>query len=164
MFTKTSILAILFFLAGCSTFDNQKHFQQIDHETAVNYVHSVSNLSGLDYRKEAAPKIYIIDDTFAFKKAICGRYITECGLDVPLALYVRTTQTIYVDSSKVSDFPLDAILVHELVHYLQDINHYKASCMAVESQAYEVQFKYMKVIPRHPIEFYAENSCRVDGW
>ncbi len=116
-------------------------------------------------QQNAVPKIFIVDNIFAFKKKICGVYLMECGLEIPAAIYLKDIKTIYVDSSRADrSFPLDAILVHEMVHYLQDINHLKRSCLDIEGQAYSVQYQYQNITPQYPIQYYAENSCRMNGW
>ena len=61
-----------------------------------------------------------------------------------LAIYDRRNKTIYVsDDVNANDPTLEITLVHETVHYLQDINGYTESLgeyiVCTESEAYDIQ-------------------------
>lgn len=62
------------------------------------------------------------------------------------ALYSVKTRNVYlVENWNPNDLHDDAALLHELVHYLQQLNNVKAPCLAAnEPQAYHLQIEWVR--------------------
>jgi hypothetical protein len=62
------------------------------------------------------------------------------------ALYSRTEQTIFLSQAwNYNDVGDRGALLHELVHYLQQLNHVKAECVAAyERQAYDLHMAWLR--------------------
>lgn len=75
----------------------------------------------------------------------------EFTLDIIIALYNHQIDTIIVNEEfDIEKFEHHHILVHELVHYLQDINGITDKCVQnLEPIAYELQDKWQKEV-NHP--------------
>lgn len=68
------------------------------------------------------------------------------GTAQPQAIYKPEQRTIYLRDNWTPDTLLNrAVLVHELVHYLQDTNNVKAPCeRAHEAQSYSLELDWLR--------------------
>jgi len=76
----------------------------------------------------------------------------EQGIELPVvnAVYVPEDKTIYVsDRISLNDPKIESTMVHEIVHYLQDITGYTRSLeghiACTEADAYDVQMLWQKI-------------------
>lgn len=143
-------------------------------QTLLGYVNWLTQNSNFEYEGQPLPSIKVIS-----KNAIQVLAYTQETIDslkakgqepTPIvALYDDTTDTIIVNEDfDIMNFEYHHILVHELVHYLQDINGITDDCIQnLESIAYELQEKWMDEVD-HPADrpnalFVALIAAHCDG-
>lgn len=113
------------------------------------YIKFIKEWTSYKYNGEPLPKIKIeraeLVQIFAFGDYEYAQAESK-GIELPtvLGLYDGDRKTIYVSDLVDPNEPMFSVtLVHELVHYLQDINGYTASLdghlSCTESEAYDVQ-------------------------
>ncbi len=132
------LLPVLLSLMGCANQPSQldsAQAQQLSNQAAA-----------IAHRKpERAPPIYLIDNWVAFKHISCGSYMVGCaGLGTINAFYTYIDDAVFVNTSVLRE-PLNAVLIHELVHHLQAKQHDRRPCIDREQEAYEVQQVYSKI-------------------
>ncbi len=123
----------------------------IDIETnLLTYVNFATKWTSYLYLSEPLPKIKIERDGLVQIYAY-GDYVVaqaernQKSLPAVNAIYDRYNKTIYIsDKVDLKNKSLEVTLVHEIVHYLQDINGYTDSLgdqniACTESEAYDVQ-------------------------
>ena len=79
-----------------------------------------------------------------------ARDAVRTGDNQTVAVYVDETKTIYLPATWKADSAADlSILVHEMVHHLQNVNHLKFGCLAErEELAYQAQEAWLKLFGR----------------
>lgn len=93
---------------------------------------------------ESVPPVYIIESWAMFKRIACMQYGAACGLGVANAIYSPLDQIILINYSVLSE-PLNDVLIHELVHHLQNRQHDRRDCLDREAEAYRTQQLYSHV-------------------
>lgn len=145
---KTFILSIVFSVYASMAFANR--------EIIMTYIDWLVANSEFEYNGEELPLIgkmsfdeiqKLAYGEEAVERAANGEY----ELDVIIALYNHNIDTIIVNEDfDIENFEHHHILVHELVHYLQDINGITDACVQnLEPIAYELQDKWQKEVD-HP--------------
>jgi len=111
----------------------------------TSYSHSGEPLPKVKIEKHAFVQIYAYGD-FVYAQA----EFNNIKLPTVNAVYVVDSKTIYIsDQINLNDAVTSATIVHEVVHYLQDINGYTESLgeylVCTESEAYDVQMLWQKL-------------------
>jgi hypothetical protein len=145
---KRCFLSIIFALWATASYAND--------EILLGYIDWIVTNSDLEYNGEELPLIAQVpseeiqilvygEDTI--RRAENG----EFALDIIIAFYNHHIDTIIVNEEfDIEKFEYHHILVHELVHYLQDINDIIDDCVQnMEPLAYELQDKWQKEVD-HP--------------
>lgn len=96
----------------------------------------------------------------------------ECTDDGVQAVYLKERDTIYLDAEwKPTSLYHVAVLLHELVHYMQDIGGHweKAACIGeLEARAYDAQYRWLDaagvdghaVMETNPLYIRLVTQCR----
>lgn len=128
------------------------------------YINWIIKNSKFDYNNEPLPDIKFLDKELLKIYAYGGEVVARSErenfeLQNIIALYLHEKDMIYVSKDiDFSDFYNHHIIVHELVHYLQDINGYyeNTECQKLlEKDAYRIQEKWMR-------EFYNDNYYDIE--
>lgn len=134
------------------------------------YIDFILEWTSYKYNGEALPQIKVkrhnILQVYAYGEYVYAQAEAKGQkLDTALAFYDIKTKTIYVsDQIQNKSDRLEVSLVHELVHYLQDINGYTASLNGhiecTESEAYDVQmlWQIMNHIHEEEVQYVQERS------
>ncbi|MBY0384105.1 hypothetical protein K2X05_03010 [bacterium] len=134
------------------------------------YIDFILEWTSYKYNGEALPKIKIEKHSLV-QVFFYGDYVYAQAeskgqkLNPVLAFYDLKRKTIYV-SDQIQNDPkrMEVALVHEMVHYLQDINGYTVSLgehtVCTESEAYDVQMLWQieKNIFKEEVPFVQERS------
>lgn len=125
-----------------------------NNELIKEYLNWILENSEFEYNDEKLPIIKFLDSELLKIYAYGGEVVarSERGenfeLQNILALYLYEKDTIFVSSDiDLTDFRNHHIIIHELVHYLQDINGYyeTVNCQKLlEKDAYHIQEKWMR--------------------
>lgn len=126
--------------------------------TAVNlkpYLDFALEWTSYKYNGEALPKIKIerheLVQVFAYGDFEYAQAESKgIALATVNAVYLRDNKTIYIsDKFDINDPKTQVTIVHEMVHYLQDITGYTESVAGhlacTESEAYDVQMLWQKI-------------------
>lgn len=105
-------------------------------------MHAAALLSGYT-EPTSLPRVDAVSHS-ALEVMMCGHTAAKC--DVPTAIYYKGT--VFYDKSMNLDSEYErSIIVHEMVHYLQDRNRWQGvDCInriAREDQAYRLQYQYL---------------------
>lgn len=129
-------------------------------ELIENYLNWIVENSEFEYNNEPFPEIKLLDSEILQIYAYGGEVVARSErenfeLQNILALYLYEKDTIFISNDiDLNYFRNHHIIIHELVHYLQDINGYyeKVSCQKLlEKDAYRIQEKWMR-------EFYDDDD------
>lgn len=133
-------------------------------ELIEKYLNWIVENSEFDYSNEQFPDIKFLDSEilqiYAYGGDVVARSEREnFELQNILALYLHEKDTIFISNEiDLNDFRNHHIIIHELVHYLQDINGYyeTVNCQKLlEKDAYRIQEKWMR-------EFYDDDDDFID--
>lgn len=99
------------------------------------------------------PRLVFIDPSRMLNELAAQRREFEAGSDRPtgtpqvVAFYNTRTRTLYLPAGWTGDSPVElSILVHELVHHLQDVHGQRFACPAErEEQAYATQARWLEM-------------------
>lgn len=143
------------FLLLLTTLIATPSFAQTSSKDLKRYIDFATEWTSHHYNGEPLPKIQIerhsIVQIYANGEIETAKAEQEgAELLVVNAVYVPEDKTIYVsDQISPTDPKLEATLVHEIVHYLQDISGYTHSLeghlSCTESEAYDVQMLWQKI-------------------
>jgi hypothetical protein len=123
-----------------STFTDVDFKKYIDFAVAwSNYSYAGQPLPTIKFEKASMVEIYAYGE-----HTVAQAEHNHKKLPKVLAIYDRNKKTIYISNEvKINDPVLEITLVHETVHYLQDINGYTESLgehlICTESEAYDIQ-------------------------
>lgn len=131
------LLPLLLVLSACTTISTR-----FDVERTQLLLQQAASLTGRQL--ELAPTVYLVNDWAEFRRISCGQYRVGCVFGTIQAMYIPSDRAILVNLS-ILDEPLDAILVHELVHHLQSMQHDRRGCFEREAEAYQAQQKFSGV-------------------
>lgn len=154
-----SYILLIFLFLGSSISANAENFDNST-ELMQEYISWIVENSDFEYNGEPLPDINFKDKDILKIYAYGGETVARSErenieLQNILALYIHDNDTILISKNKdLNRFENHHILIHELVHYLQDINGYydKIECQPLlEKDAYRLQEKWMR-------EFYNEND------
>jgi hypothetical protein len=134
-------------------FSNSKTYAQ---ETdLMKYIDFVQEWTLYKYNGEALPKIEVtphnLVQIFAYGDYVYAQAeYKKQKLAKILSVYDKKRRTIYISDEISLDDPMrDVTLVHEFVHYMQDINGYTDSLNGhiecTESEAYDVQILWQVI-------------------
>lgn len=150
---KASVLFLLLFavlgIQVKALTPNESSAQTVPHSDLIRYIDFILEWTSYEYNGEPLPKIEItrheLVQIFAHGDFEYAQAEFK-GIELPTvnAVYDAKRKTMYIsDRLDLSDPLTEVTLVHELVHYLQDINGYTASLdghlACTESEAYDVQ-------------------------
>lgn len=146
------------------------------------YIQWIVNNSELTYNGEPLPTVTVVSNDYIKILAYGDAAVAEAehnNVTLPeiLALYKHDDNTMVVpDTLDLDDWNNHYIIVHELVHYLQNVNGYYelpeyAECrMKLENLAYELHVAWMDEVD-HPGErpnplflFMLLNGCEGDRY
>ena len=142
------LICSFFFLVACS----QRALS--DDQLILKYIDWIVENSELEYSGQPLPTV----STMSFEQMMRMAYtdeVYESGRELaPVsAIYDHHNNQIVVpDTTDIFAYINHQILVHELVHYLQDINGITDDCLGrLEFPAYELQAKWQDEF-NHPSE------------
>lgn len=145
---KIVIMSIIFSVCAAIAHAND--------DIMLGYIDWIVSNSDFEYTGEELPIIATITSDemqiLAYGKDTVERAANgEFVLDIIIALYHDEIDTIIVNEDfDIEKFEHHHILVHELVHYLQDINGITDNCIQnLEPIAYELQDKWQTEV-NHP--------------
>jgi hypothetical protein len=145
---KQCLLSVVFMLWATVVYAND--------EILLEYIDWIVANSDFEYNGEELPLIAKVPSeeiqVIAYGEDTIERAKNgEFTLDIIVALYNHHIDTIVVNEEfDIEKFEYHHILVHELVHYLQDINGVVDECVQnMEPLAYELQDKWQKEVD-HP--------------
>ena len=164
-FIKIILICTLLNACAVGTYLTTNPYLQRSTKLDTSYVRSqlqlVAELSGrMLTGTERLPDVYLVNDSVDFYAVTCKQHHIQCGLGSTLATHLPYDHIIYVNVQRIEDIHTqDAIVLHELVHHLQTLQHDKRSCIEREQEAYSVEYKFLNINP--PISIYrsAVSSC-----
>lgn len=150
-------LFLLFFMVHCMG----AHAKGVTEQTLREMISFIETWSGYSYDGQDLPEVRSLNDQW-LQMYYYGDYeyaqAEFHGVELPLvnAYYEPKDQIIYIsDRIALDSEEVLPTLVHELVHYMQDINGYTESVgehlACTESEAYDIQMLWQ-----------IENNFRVD--
>ena len=83
-------------------------------------------------------------------KEWCSKFWRKCPSDTVIAFYRHRTDTLFIleYEKTISKEYYEIIILHELVHYLQDLDgqmYWKTFCLnKIETEAYKTEIKYIQ--------------------
>ncbi len=152
---RLSISLCLFAILVLSAHKSYSRGTEVIDHSLESYIDFILEWTSYSYKGETPPLVksthHELVQIFAYGDF---EYAQAESKDVKLpqvnAVYDQKRKTIYISDRldpQSNDFKL--ALIHELVHYLQDINGYTASLngflICTESEAYDIQMLYQRI-------------------